>query len=337
MRENKQSGQTVVFVAIALLVVIAFVALSVDVGNVWGQRRRMQNAADAGALAGAREICFGNPGAAEARAMEYAVTRNEAESASMSRTGGYTVTVVTTETVETYFGGVIGFGTIDVTARASAMCGRARSGSGLWPVAFDVDTWDDLYADSAGCGEEFYVWTSDKIVDCDVDDCDFDNDGRDDVVVGGNRGYLDFSGLIVGNFQDPCVQPGCGANELACQFRNDSGGYLELPECVPGVNGVKASVKDDVDSRIGDTVRVPLFDGVGCSGTTQCAHPNGVNYWVTAFGCVRVHGWVHHIPGFPGEKAIEVSIDCGGCQTSSGGTDGEIPNPWELRAVSLTE
>jgi hypothetical protein len=37
-------------------------------------------------------------------------------------------------------------------------------------------------------------------------------------------------------------------------------------------------------------------------------------------------------------KAIEVSIDCEGhCQTSVGGTDGEPPEPWELRAVSLTQ
>ena len=337
MEGKGQSGQTIVFVAIALLVLLAFVALSVDVGNVWGQRRRMQNAADAGALAGAREICFGNPGAAETRAMEYAVTRNEADSADVSITSGYTVTVVTTETVETYFAGLIGFDTIDVNARASAMCGRARSSSGLWPVAFDIVKWEALYQNSAGCGKEFYVWTSDKILDCDVEDCDVDDDGRDDFVVGGDRGFLDFSDLIMGNFQDSCEASGCGASELACQIRADAGGYLNLPECIPGISGVKTSVKDDVQFRVGDTVRVPLFESVGCSAETQCADPNGVNYWVTAFACVKVLGWEQGLPGYPSEKAIRVAVDCGGCQTSSGGTDGGIPNPWELKAVSLTE
>ena len=40
-------------------VLIGFLALAVDMGNAYVERRRMQNAADAAALAGAREMCLG--------------------------------------------------------------------------------------------------------------------------------------------------------------------------------------------------------------------------------------------------------------------------------------
>ena len=53
------SGQTLIIVAIAMLVLALFVALAIDGGHLLAERRRMQNAADAGALAGAWEICFG--------------------------------------------------------------------------------------------------------------------------------------------------------------------------------------------------------------------------------------------------------------------------------------
>lgn len=49
-------GQTLVIVALALFALIALVALAIDGGNLMAERRRMQNAADAAALAGARDL-----------------------------------------------------------------------------------------------------------------------------------------------------------------------------------------------------------------------------------------------------------------------------------------
>ncbi len=48
-----ENGQTLVWVALAMVVLLAFVGLAIDGGAVYAERRRMQNAADAGALAGA--------------------------------------------------------------------------------------------------------------------------------------------------------------------------------------------------------------------------------------------------------------------------------------------
>lgn len=53
--QNEQ-GQAIVIMAFIMVGLIAFLALAVDGGNTYVERRRAQNAADAGALAGARTI-----------------------------------------------------------------------------------------------------------------------------------------------------------------------------------------------------------------------------------------------------------------------------------------
>ncbi len=54
-RENEQ-GQAIVILAFVMVGLLAFAALAIDGGNTYTERRRAQNAADAGALAGARQL-----------------------------------------------------------------------------------------------------------------------------------------------------------------------------------------------------------------------------------------------------------------------------------------
>ncbi|HSJ55146.1 MAG TPA: pilus assembly protein TadG-related protein [Anaerolineae bacterium] len=54
--ERKEEGQSLVLVTIAIVVIFVFVVLAVDVGYAYVHRRSDQNAADAAALAGAREL-----------------------------------------------------------------------------------------------------------------------------------------------------------------------------------------------------------------------------------------------------------------------------------------
>ncbi len=49
-----QKGAVAVIVAVCLVVFVGFTALAVDVGHLYVVRNELQNAADAGALAGAR-------------------------------------------------------------------------------------------------------------------------------------------------------------------------------------------------------------------------------------------------------------------------------------------
>jgi hypothetical protein len=53
---DRQQGQSIVIVAAALIVLLIFAAIAVDLANAYFHRRTAQNAADAAAFAGAREL-----------------------------------------------------------------------------------------------------------------------------------------------------------------------------------------------------------------------------------------------------------------------------------------
>ncbi len=59
-----QSGQSIVLLALMIVVIVGMVGLSVDVGNAHGQQRRMQNAANAGALGGLNAVLYGKDNSA---------------------------------------------------------------------------------------------------------------------------------------------------------------------------------------------------------------------------------------------------------------------------------
>ena len=79
-RLHSDSGQALIWFALSLVVLLGIAALAIDVGRLYGERRRMQNAADAAALAGAHELCQGRSDAdAIAMANDYAIARNGAQ------------------------------------------------------------------------------------------------------------------------------------------------------------------------------------------------------------------------------------------------------------------
>mgnify|MGYP002682684856 FL=1 len=55
---SKTKGQIIVLFALGLLALIALAALVLDGGMLFLNRRTAQAAADAGALAGARALCY---------------------------------------------------------------------------------------------------------------------------------------------------------------------------------------------------------------------------------------------------------------------------------------
>jgi len=73
---SRQRGVTLVWAAITMFVLVGFVALAVDFGYAYYTTQKLQNAADAAALAGAQRVWFSH-GEARERAMEYSAA-NEA-------------------------------------------------------------------------------------------------------------------------------------------------------------------------------------------------------------------------------------------------------------------
>lgn len=143
MRRNKQAGQALVLTAVALVVLMGFAGLAIDVGALRSEKRAQQTAADAAALAGANNLSFGG---VTAGAQNAAAGDGYADTASTCTTGcpssgsvGYiTVTVnnppasgphaadanyveaLVTEIQPTYFMRVLGINQETVTARAVA-------------------------------------------------------------------------------------------------------------------------------------------------------------------------------------------------------------------------
>lgn len=360
-----EEGQAIIQVTLSLLVLIAFVALAVDAGNTYGQRRQMQNAADAGALAGARELCLGSS-VDTARAAARAYMINNGVAAGAIGAGDIVINnnivdVIARENVATTIGRVVNWAAVDVAATARAACGAATSACGLWPVAFQQSIWQNLYSPAGETCKptKIAVWSGDNEANsptcsvngvpqdnlCKCYDCDDNDDGKDDyaLVVGKGRAWLDFSEAVA-PYTDPCTANGCGEPELECHIRNNEGARITLPTCISGDNGVKAGVKDGVESRKNDNVAIALYDTLGCT-TSNC--PGGDSYHVTSFGCIDIAAdpWEQNyettlIGGGNNTKIkgkiIWASVDCANkCMTSCGGTDGTVAQPWQLRAVSI--
>ena len=127
VKRRHESGQTLIMFTLGLGVLFGMVALSIDVGLILHERRQLQNAADAAALAGVQELPA-SPGAAVAAAQQYA-TANGVDLTDPAFTFAATtpyegdagkIEVKVSRQVGFLFGRVLGLSFVDVPARAVA-------------------------------------------------------------------------------------------------------------------------------------------------------------------------------------------------------------------------
>lgn len=139
---KKERGQTLVIIVMGLIVFLAFLALALDGGYTWAMRRKAQTAADAGALAGARQYCAQDMTEAESEtfANTYATTQNGATTStsegleiSGEPAGMRTETAIT---FNTFFAHLIGRPTLTVEAEAEANCLPVGEPVGVLPVGW---------------------------------------------------------------------------------------------------------------------------------------------------------------------------------------------------------
>jgi hypothetical protein len=267
-----------------------FVALAVDVGNFYVQRRRMQNAADAGALAGAHELCFGDVDDADDAAYEYAVTRNGAAAAEIAVHEPVSVTVGAGRRVPTIFAGVIGLDEVPVSADATAACGKAQGAAHVWPLAYSTLNWPK----DPECGNHVLLLELDT-ADCETWNCcvlyeewdismflPCDDDWKPYYPPLDRRAWLDMGSGLVG--EDPCNDTGFNRSSREAIERilghtrwglEPCVSFVGLPSCLPGLPGVRGSVWDATAAREGDIVRVALYDPAQSSNPNPGKHvPN---------------------------------------------------------------
>jgi hypothetical protein len=284
-----QKGQVLVQVALMMVVLILFVGLAVDGGNVYSSRRRMQNAADAAALAGAWELCVGNPAIAQATAQDYA-EQNGADAVYFPPTANHLISVVVTDTVNTFFMGVIpSLATVDVPAQATAACGEAVSGCYVWPLAFDYNTWNDKIK----CNEQFYVFDDNKMPEdvCSVCECE---PGVVNGFVGDQSGPGQYGWLRIRDVPTPFPTPpgfkdNCGGDTLGTWIQYGYTGPIKRGDCIPGKSGLTNSQVKTAIVREGQIVHIVIFDNtLPCENTLQgCGEKNAL-HTVAELGCIRI-------------------------------------------------
>ncbi len=265
----RQRGQTAVIVALMMVALLGFLALIVDVGNIYTQRRLVQRAADAGALAGARAKAL-NASTTQIRdaARDYTMVRNGAGACGTTILTG-TVVVTAAKTFPTYFAGVIGVPTFRVSAVAEAGFGFPGSwhDPGLVPLA--------VYSECVRLDKSVV-----KIfVNCQANDpeCSLvtDMSGPEGKIADGQRGWLNFNG---GGTGDSVV-------DWVCYGYPDG---VSIGRWINGEPGTTNSAMQAMhDCRLHQIIILPVYSATRPKQADSDGAGN-TDYYIVGFAAFRV-------------------------------------------------
>lgn len=172
-----ERGQVAVIVALLITAIIGMVALVVDVGSIYEERRQLQTVADAAALAGAQDLPVEDPinNTAVQKAVEYASSNGVAITSSdiqISTTlvDNDTITVTPKDpNAPVYFAQVFGINSVYISATAAAEVRSPSALTGLMP-------WTVLSGDSIPAPEgsvDMWVGPNEMVLDPGPDYVDY--------------------------------------------------------------------------------------------------------------------------------------------------------------------
>jgi len=325
---SRQRGQSVVLVAVALIVLVLFVAIAVDASDAYVHRRTAQNAADAAALAGGQELGKQFNDHLYSGTLIKTDMNNFAEQNDIPDTNGvpadaqnknvvgyyldrsgnrlsetpigspydssilpnvWGIEAVTTITAPTFFGGIIGLDGMPVHASAAVMLQGVCGHSCVVPIATNMM---DFEATEGNC---YNIWNGDGP---------------------GNFGWLNWSvqgsGCDTGG--DTCSAQ-CLEQNLA--FGTCRSGLIKVGDWVGGSTGVANA------AFIRNTLRYDYIDPqrhfavVVWDETNEgagCGRPDGgLWYHVTGFAEMQLLGY--DLSQGLGQAAIYDTVDFTRCQT----------------------
>ncbi len=365
-----ERGQTLVILALGITALMLMVGLAIDVGQAYNDRRDMQTAADAAALAGAQQLCDGKGQTAALTAADSVGKANGAtlvEAVATLGTTARSMQVTTRTQAPTYFFRIVGINSVPIAAHATAQCSCATTLGAAWPILFDMETW---YNDVA-CDETFLVWAQQPSVDplsampgplCSYCNC---TDFPELAAWGahplspGRRGWASLTTPLAFS-TDPTYSGGnnCGDNALKLWLEVGYPGQLGLGDCVATQSG--ADLPQEAKTKEGKEVSILIYDpalacteGMQVCGVKCC--PGDLQY-IVGTGCVLVQKvylrsdklTLNPLPGYEdicqingqkikNEQAILVKKVCGGCQYSGSGSSGGPTITTCVPAVSLTQ
>jgi Flp pilus assembly protein TadG len=141
-----QQGQVAIIIALLLISFVGMTALVVDMGSMYEERRSLQSAADAAALAGAQELPESSAAAIQKATENIATNRPDISSIDIAVSTYFVANDQITVTVHNpdspvYFGRVYGVNSANVSATATAIVGRPQIFAGIVPWGVVADDW----------------------------------------------------------------------------------------------------------------------------------------------------------------------------------------------------
>lgn len=244
IRANRK-GAVLPLVVLMMFVFFGFTMIAVDASSMYLDRREMATAADAGALAGAKELAD-SEGKNTTKAREIATeiaeqngaNNGEVEVVIEKRNGIQIIEVIVNKTKDTYFAKIFGINSTDVGARSVATWGFIKDydGGTIMPLFY----FDEYFA------------LGDAILKAGKLEVEVVGN---EVVINNNYGYLDFDNgmniikniLAVRNYTIP--------SDIAAEIK--IGGIIE------GETGNKQSLIDPIEERMDKALALNVSgDGV---------------------------------------------------------------------------
>ncbi len=137
---HREEGASIVIVTLALVVLLGSAGLAVDGSNVYTQNQRMQVAADAAALGGARMLSKNSTHDEIDAEIHQLALANEADSVTWTYiNNNRAVSVTASRTFPAYFARLYGHNDFTVSADADAQYEPVTAVDGLFPFTLDCD------------------------------------------------------------------------------------------------------------------------------------------------------------------------------------------------------
>ena len=305
---TNERGQVLPLVVIMLFAMLAMVVVLLDGGFLMYNRRVAQVAADAGALAGARELCLNNSTGALQAANNYAYL-NQATTVNPTVSNGV-ITVNTAVQNASFFAKIFGVPTLNSKAVASAGCFYPSQGNHFLPVAWACKEPSDAnHSSSPDCVLHYLDWPTQlqPIVNNKQPTApiiDYDNGSTIYVTV-----PINFATTIIPKYiyvimdsttTNLDIASGCAAGYLSClggEFSGGDRGWLDLNgggggaselvnwidkgypgiltthTWVPDQTGNMTSVYHQIQQILNTVVLVPVFNGTCDHQPTSQADP----------------------------------------------------------------